>query len=149
MFISLIDINQMASSGRSLNDPGNFCYTCGEFTPKANRKLISDFYKKAYRAYFQVELGDQDKKWAPHIICKTCFENMRLWTSGKLKSLGHAIPMIWWEPQNHFNHCYFCSVSIAELNQKKSKSVTYPSIPTAIRLVLHSDELPALVFQKD
>ena len=145
MFISLIDINQMASSGRCLNDPGNFCYTYGEFTPKANRKLISDFYKNAYRAYFQVELGDQDKKWAPHIVCKTCLENMRLWTSGKLKSLRHSIPM----PQNHLNHCYFCSVSIAELNQKKSKSVTYPSIPTAIQPVPHSNELPALVFQKD
>ena len=70
------------------------CYTCGEFTPKVNQKLISDFYKNAYRAYFQVELGNQDKKWAPHIVCS-------------------YIPMIWREPQNHFNDCYLCSVSIA------------------------------------
>ena len=43
MFISSIDINQMASSRRCVNDPDNFSYTCGEFTPKANRKLISYF----------------------------------------------------------------------------------------------------------
>ena len=58
MFISSIDINQMASSRRFVLDPDNFCHICGEFTPKANRKLISDFYENAYRAYFQVELGD-------------------------------------------------------------------------------------------
>ena len=120
-----------------------------EFTPKANRKLISDFYKNAYRAYFQVELGDQGKKWTPHIVCKRCLEDMRLWTSGKLKSLRHAIPMIWREPQNHFNDCYFCSVSIAGLNQKKRRSVTYASLPSAIPPVPHCDELPVPVFQKD
>ena len=125
------------------------CYTCGEFTPKINQKLISDFYKNAYRAYFQVEFGDQDEKWAPHIVCKTCLENMRLRTSGKLKSLRHAIPMIWREPQNNFNDCYLCSVSIAGLNQKKCWSVTYPSLPSIIRPVPHSDELPVPVFQKD
>ena len=149
VFISSIDKNQMASSRICVNDPDNFCYTCGEFIPKANRKLISDFYKNAYRAYFQVELGDQDKKCVPHIVCKTCLENIRLWTSGKLKSLRHAIPKIWREPQNHFSDRYFCSVSIAGLNQKKRTSVTNPSLPSAIRPVQHSDELPVPVFQKD
>ena len=149
MFASSININQMPSLRRCVNDPDNFCYTCGEFTPKANQKLISNFYKNAYRAYFQVELGDQDKKWAPHIVCKTWLENMRLWTSSRLKSLRHAISMIWREPQNHFNDCYFCSVSIAGLNQKKRWSVTYPSLSSAIRPVPHSNELPVPVFQKD
>ena len=97
----------------------------------------------------QVELGNQDKKWAPHIVYKTCLENMRLWTSAKLKSLRHAISMTWREPQNHFNDCYFCSVSIAGLNQKKRGSVTYPSLPSAIRPVPHSDESSVPVFQRD
>ena len=70
----------MASSRRCISDPGNFCYTCGEFTPKTYRKIIPGFYDIAYSAYFQVELGDQDKKWAPHIVCMF-LQNMRLWTS--------------------------------------------------------------------
>ena len=74
---------------------------------------------------------------------------MRLWTSDKLKSLGHPIPMIWQEAENHFNHCYFCSVSIAILNQKKRRSVTHQSLPSAIRPVPHSGELSVPVFQKD
>ena len=85
----------MASSRRCVNDPDKFCYTCGEFRPKANHKLISDFYKNAYLVYFHVELGEQEKKWAPYIVCKTRLENMRLWTSGRLKWLIHAIQMIW------------------------------------------------------
>ena len=132
-----------------MNDPDSFCYTCGEFTPKANRKPISDFYKDAYRSYFQVTLGDQDKNWAPHIVCKQCLEDLRFWTTGKRKSLRYAIPMIWREPQNHLNDCYFCAVKIVGLNQKKRRSITYPSLPSAIRPVPHSDDLPVPVHQKD
>ena len=78
MLISSIDTNQMVLLRRCVNDSDNFCYTCGEFTLKASRKLISDFYKNSYRACFQVKLVDQDKKWALHIVCKMCLENMRL-----------------------------------------------------------------------
>ena len=66
----------MAKSSRRccLNEPNVFCYTCGEYTLEHNRKIISDFVKHAYLAYFKVILGDQDKPWAPHIVCKPCVE---------------------------------------------------------------------------
>jgi len=47
-----------------------FCYICGEYTLKASRKPISEFVRRAYVSYFGVKLGDQDKPWAPHIVCK-------------------------------------------------------------------------------
>ena len=57
----------MASSGRKcLNTPDLFCYICGQFTIKQQRMNISDFVQKAYHAYFGMNLGDQDKNWAPH-----------------------------------------------------------------------------------
>ena len=59
------------------NDPGVFCYICGEYPQEHNRKAISDFVKQAYLAYFKEKLGDQDKSWAPHIVCKTCIKNLR------------------------------------------------------------------------
>ena len=69
------------SSGRScVNDPDVFCYICGKCTLENNRKLITDFVKQAYLAYFKVKLGDQDKSWVPHIVCKTCIEHLRQWT---------------------------------------------------------------------
>ena len=71
----------MATSSRrsSVNDPNVFCYLCGEYTLEHNRKLITDFVKQAYLSYFKVKLGDQDKSWAPHIVCKTCIEHLRQW----------------------------------------------------------------------
>ncbi|KAI6655945.1 hypothetical protein LOD99_1679 [Oopsacas minuta] len=51
----------MASSGRKCsNDPNTFCYICGEYTLKDQRRSISDFVRKAYFAYFEVKLGDQN-----------------------------------------------------------------------------------------
>ena len=45
---------------------------------KHQRKGIMDFVKQSYFAYFEVKLGDQDKPWAPHKVCKTCVENLGL-----------------------------------------------------------------------
>jgi hypothetical protein len=66
-----------------MNHPDVFCYICGEYTQKASRKPISEFVKRAYVGYFGVKLGDQDKPWAPHIVCKTCTEHLRQWKKGK------------------------------------------------------------------
>ena len=41
------------------------------------RLPITDFVKKAYLAYFEVKLGDQDKKWAPHKVCGACVATLR------------------------------------------------------------------------
>ena len=40
------------------NDKDSFCYMCGEFVFKENRKTIDEFYKKAYYNYFKIKLGD-------------------------------------------------------------------------------------------
>ena len=78
----------MSSSRRSSrNDRDKFCYICGEYTFKDQKKIITDFLKKAYLAYFKVKFGDQDKPWAPHIVCKICVENLRKWTNGMLAGL--------------------------------------------------------------
>ena len=36
------------------------------------RLLITDFIKKAYLAYFELKLGDHDKKLASHKVCGAC-----------------------------------------------------------------------------
>jgi len=47
--------------------------------------------RKVYNAYFEVKLGDQNKLWAPRIVCKACVESLRKWTKGRLTiiSLHH------------------------------------------------------------
>ena len=111
----------MSSRRSCKNDPDMFCYVCGKFTLRQHRKSISEFVVKAYFAYFGIKLGDQDKRWAPHIICSVCYSNLHGWTCGK-RSLPFGIPMIWREATNHTNDCYFClintKVSLLKTNPK-------------------------------
>lgn len=139
----------MASNRRScVNHPDVFCYVCGEYTFIENRKPISDFLKRAYLAYFSVKLGDQDKTWAPHSVCKTCTEHLRQWTNGKRRNLKFGVPMVWREPRNHVDDCYFCLVSITGINKKNHSKWTYPDLPSARRPIAHSDEVPIPTFHQ-
>ena len=138
----------VTSSRRNcVNDSNVFCYICGEYTLEHNRKLITDFVKQAYLAYFKVKLGDQDKSWAPHIVCKTCIEHLRQWTKKQRKGLRFAIPMVWREPKDHYSDCYFCGIKTKGINRKNRTSLTYPSLDSAIRPVPLSEELHIPVFE--
>ena len=54
------------------NSPDSFYYVCGFY---AGPKLVSHKIVKgakywiAYRLYFGMSMGDQDKTRAPHVIC--------------------------------------------------------------------------------
>jgi len=51
------------------------CFICGEFIKTRGKKFsISSIVKmcEAYRAYFEMPVGDQDKSYAPHITSATC-----------------------------------------------------------------------------
>ena len=118
------------------------CYICGDYTVKEQRKPITNFVKKAYFAYFGIRLGDQDKSWAPHIVCKTCTEILRMWAKGKKKHSKFGIPIIWREPKNHSDDCYFCTVNIKDFNRIRKSTCFYPDLESARRPVLHCDEIP-------
>ena len=94
-------------------EPDVSCCICGFFAARKQRTNISDFVKKAYHAYFGIKVGDQDQSWAPHLVCRSCVENLRQWTKGKRKSLSFGISMVWREQQSHLDDCYFCTVSIS------------------------------------
>lgn len=133
----------MATARRKcVNTPDAFCYICGNFTVPSQRANISDFVKRAYLAYFKVKLGDQDKPWAPHKVCKPCIENLRQWTKGKREKLAFGIPMVWREPKNHIDDCYFCLINTSGYNKKNKHKISYPNLNSAIRPVPHSDDVP-------
>ena len=53
-----------------------------------------------------------------------------------------AIPRIWCEPTNPLNDCYFCMVDPSKRRTGKNASaIVYPSIPSSIVHVPHSDQL--------
>ena len=122
--------------------PDTFCYVCGRFTTVDQRKRITSEIKKLYNAYFDCKLGDQDKPWAPHIVCESCSVSLRRWFSGLLRSMPFAVPMVWRESTNHATDCYFCLTNVKGMNKKNKHKIQYPDVPSAIRPVPHSDNLP-------
>lgn len=101
--------------------------------------------KKAYLSYFGVQLGDQDKSWAPHKVCYVCVEDLRKWSKKEKQAFRFAVPMIWREPRNHSGDCYFCSVDVTGYNSKNRKVIRYPNLPSAIRPEGHGPDLPVLI----
>lgn len=130
------------ASRTCVNDSDIFCYICGRYNVLKQRQTINDFVKRAYYMYFGLKLGDQDKSWAPHTVCRTCVEALRLWIKGKKPSMPFAIPMVWREQTNHYNDCYFCLTNVRGYNAKNIKNIIYPDLPSAIRPIPHSDSLP-------
>ena len=54
-----------------------------------------------------------------------------------------AIPRIWREPTNHTSDCYFCMIDPSKRQTgKNAPAIVYPSIPSSIAPVPHSDQLP-------
>ena len=88
-------------------------------------------------------MGDQDKKWAPHICCATCVRKLTQWLSGGSRShMPFAVPMIWREPKDHITDCYFCLTKISGFSSKNRNGIIYPNLDSAIRPVPHSESLP-------
>ena len=135
----------MASRRNCINSPDRFCYICGKFT-FTDKKPITDFIKSAYLAYFGMHLGDQDKEWAPHSVCSECYSLLRSWTNKTNRHLKFGIPMVWREPSNHHDDCYFCMVKTRGFNTRNRRKITYPSIPSAILPVPHCELHPVPAF---
>ena len=141
------------------NDPDIFCYICGCFTLPPQRRNINSFINKIYLAYFGVLLSDQNKSWAPHQVCTTCVETLRSWyqgkkgknkgkNQGKNAKLKFGVPMVWREPKNHVDDCYFCLVNVKGFNKKNKQHLQYPNIHSAMRPINHSDKVPVPIFTK-
>ena len=54
--------------------------------------------------------------------------------------------MVWREPQNHLNDCYFCIVKLSGTNAKKKHCITYPNLPSAMQPIPHCGQVPVPVF---
>ena len=110
----------------------------------SQNRVLTTRTKKAYHQYFGCKAGDQDNPWTPHICCNSCATALNEWLKKKRKVIPFAVPMIWREPTDHINDCYFCLTPSMKkgFNRKKTSLIKYPNIPSAIRPVPHCDELP-------
>ena len=122
----------MSSRRCCFNNPNHFCYVCGRCTTQVQRRKITDVTKKAYFLYFKMKLGDQDKCWAPHIVCVSCNANLTQWLKGNGK-MAFGIPMVWREQKDHTIYCYFLMSNIKGFSKKTRDQIKYPDVSSAIK----------------
>ncbi|CAG9787072.1 unnamed protein product [Diatraea saccharalis] len=125
---------------RCLNDSNSFCVIYGEYTFAKYRKSITDFVKSAYFKYFGVHISNLQKPWVPNTVCQNCVVSSRQWSNGKRSALKFKTPMIWWEPRNHHDDCYFCMVNITGINSANRDKWSYPTLSSAQKPLTHSDQ---------
>lgn len=70
-------------------------FISGEYSFEKRRNPISHFIKKAYLAYFGVQIENKDKSWLSHFKCKQCVENLGQWTDGKGKSSKFGVRIVY------------------------------------------------------
>jgi len=63
---------------KCLNHPDTFRYVCGELTLKSQMQNLTPIITKCYELYFGCKVGDQDKSWAPYMLCKVCEASHRM-----------------------------------------------------------------------
>ena len=125
-----------------LNHPDRFCFVCGKFTSKKQQRNIIYDIKKMYAAYYGCPLGDQDKTWAPHKICKLGCLGLHNWLNKRSPSMPFSVPMIWREPKDHCQDCYFCFTKTKGFFFKQRDKITYSNLDSARTPVPHDDTMP-------
>jgi hypothetical protein len=118
----------------------NFCFICGEYTPKSNRQGITSLIKEAYLKYFGFSI--KIEKWTPTKCCDTCAKTLRGWLHGESRSLAFGRPMIWRDQQDHDNDCYFCGTNTLGFSFKRRRSINYAKVNSVTFPVNHCDLLP-------
>ena len=80
----------------------------------------------------------------PQLSCYTSFGllNIDITFSNAHLVFNFAVPMVWREPRNHADDCYFCLTNITGFNASSRKKIKYPNLRSAMRPVPHSDDLP-------
>jgi len=125
-------------SRKCVNNPDNFCYICREVTFASRKCSITPTTKKAYFLDFGSKVGDQDKKWAPHVCCTMCSSKRNAWVNGNGCCLPFGVPVIWRVPSNHSSDCYFCMVPPLQngMSMELKSTLMYPNIPSSNGLCL-------------
>ena len=108
-----------------------FCYVYGFYIngKHTTYKIVKGTkYWTGYRLYFWMDIGNQNKPWAPHVICGSFRFNLEGWLRGSGKVMSFEVSRVWREPQNLHDDCYFCMINISKYCKVSGRrAMTYPS----------------------
>ena len=60
-----------------------------------------------------------------------------------------AVPMIWKEPKDHIQDCYFCLINVKWFSMKYRMKISYSNLDSSRRPVPHDASMPALLPSKN
>lgn len=72
----------------------------------------------------------------------TCHSHLFNWSKGITSAFRYSQLMIWMEPSNHLDDCYFCGTDIKGFNNKTKGLIRYADVPSAKQPLLHGPNLP-------
>lgn len=107
-------------------------------------KIITDALKHAYLHYFGFPISDTDKPWVPKLFCNACRTKLYKWSLGENVYFSFSLPMLWREPKNHVDDCYFCLMNVVGINARKLAQYKYHDVSSVSKPVprTSSDPLP-------
>jgi len=115
------------------NDPNIFCYVCGEFVVKKNRRKINDKVKSMYEECFGSKILGETIEWVPNCICEACCIMFTRWLQNKDKSkLLFSVPVRWSKPQSK-KDCYFCQTNVEGIRQSSRRTIVYPNVKSVLK----------------
>ena len=90
-----------------INSPNDFCIMCGEYLPFNKRNALSNLIETRFIECFNITLDSLKHPWVPKTMCYTCINRLRRWRQGNIYGKFFSSPMIWREPVDHKNDCFF------------------------------------------
>lgn len=121
--------------------PDAFCYVCGKYTTEKQRCKITASVENGYNCCFNQRIVNLHKPWVPSICCTYCRRNLSGAVNGK-KKMPFSTPMIWREPANHTDDCYFCLVQIQGHSAKSKDLIVYPRLKSVDHPIFSESDNP-------
>ena len=84
-----------------------------------------------FSKYYDCPVGDQDKTWAPHIVCSKCDITLKEWKKSKGKTQFSFVTLMYWMEVTDHKECYFCQTDLNGMNRNKRRNLVYPDVKSA------------------
>ena len=109
------------------NPPDMFWYVCRYYISKKQvlHKIVKGTISWiAYKKYFRMYMGDQDKPWVirtNHVMCGFWRTTLAGWLRGRKKAMPFGVARVWGEQKNHHDEFYFCMIDITKYRKAKGR----------------------------
>lgn len=111
----------MASRFPCLNKINHFCYVCGKYEAKKGLRQITDGLQDKYAECFGKCMKHLDKPWTPDNICNSCRVMLNRFNKKNCITKAVIEPVVWREPSDHSNDCFFVRVKLQDTIRKIKK----------------------------